>query len=73
MEAYRIYEDIKQRSLALREKYVIPTELIQVMYQDLYRIYQQLGNSEAAQFYFQQLEKVNEYHARQNADFPIGE
>ncbi|MBO4620798.1 MAG: hypothetical protein J5654_11900 [Victivallales bacterium] len=73
MEAYRIYEDIKQRSLALREKYVIPTELIQVMYQDLYQIYQQLGNSEAAQFYFQQLEKVNEYHSRQNADFPIGE
>ena len=73
MEAQQIYQDVQQRSLALREKYVIPTELTQIMYRDLYHIYQQLGNEEAAQFYFRQLEKVNDFHARQNADFPIGE
>ena len=72
-DAFQLYQGVLQRSLALREKYVIPTELTQVMYLDLYPIYQKFGNADAAQFYLKQLEKVNEYHSRQNADFPIGE
>ena len=73
MDAQQIYQDVQQRSLALREKYVIPTELTQVMYQDLYHIHQQLGDQDAAQFYLKQLEKVNDYHARQNENTPLGE
>ena len=43
------------------------------MYKDLYHIHQQIGDLDAAQFYLKQLEKVNDYHARQNENTPIGE
>ena len=63
--AFQLYQDIQQRSIALREKYVIPTELTQLMYRDLIHLHQRRGDSAAADFYFRQLENVNEYHRRQ--------
>ena len=71
--ARALYEDIRFRLAALQGKYFITSELLLVMYQDLYYIHRQLGELDAAQFYFRQIEKYNDYHAQKNSEFPIGE